>query len=142
MLLSDLSSPGLWETMDALRHRLNRLFYDTPSHSRLNFPPMNVWSAGDKVIVQALVAGLTANDIEIQVSGQSLTLTANIPAESTQGVVHRKERAEAQSSRAVELPFAIELDKVEAKFSDGLLTITLPRAAADMPRKITVKPAS
>lgn len=142
MLLSDLSNTSLWETMDALRHRLNRLFYETPSHSRLNFPPINVWSSEDKVVVQGLVPGLTANDIEIQVSGQSLNLTANIPAENTQDVIHRKERAAAQSSRALELPFAIELDKVEAKFSDGLLTITLPRAAADMPRKITVKPAS
>jgi len=54
---------------------------------------------------------------------------------------HRRERWHGHFTKTLELPFNIESGKVEAKFLKGVLHISLPRAEADKPRKITVKSA-
>jgi HSP20 family protein len=52
---------------------------------------------------------------------------------------HRRERWAGQFSKTIELPFNVQAEKVEAKFSKGILSITLPRAEAEKPKKIIIK---
>jgi HSP20 family protein len=52
---------------------------------------------------------------------------------------HRKERGSGQFSRTIQMLFTVDPDVVEASFKDGVLTINLPRAEADKPKKITIK---
>ena len=81
--------------------------------------------------------------IELSVVGKSLTLRgARQSEELKEGeTYHRRERWEGSFSKTVQLPFTVESDKVNARFTRGVLTVELPRAEAEKPRKIIVKTA-
>ncbi|MBF0539138.1 MAG: Hsp20/alpha crystallin family protein [Nitrospirae bacterium] len=113
--------------------------YTLPSSSE--FPAINLWVDEDHGIATTELAGVSADGIDISVVGKTLTLTATRqPQELTEDErYHRRERWHGQYTRTIELPFTIDGEKVEARFAKGVLYITLPRTAADKPRKITVK---
>ncbi|MBF0317411.1 MAG: Hsp20/alpha crystallin family protein [Nitrospirae bacterium] len=113
--------------------------YTLPSSSE--FPAVNLWVNEDHAVATAELAGVSADGIDISVVGKTLTLKAvRKPQELGEGErYHRRERWHGQYTRTIEMPFTIDGEKVEARFAKGVLYITLPRAAADKPRKITVK---
>lgn len=139
-------SPHLWREMDRLQQQMNRL-YETYTPSRLRpaagFPAMNIWSSNDGLKVTAEVPGVNPADIDINVVGDTLTLNGERkPDDLKEGVqYHRQERGYGKFSRSIQLPYKVNVKKVEASFSDGVLSIDLPRAEEDKPRKIAVKSA-
>ncbi len=106
-----------------------------------DFPPTNVWVAEDNAVVTTEVPGIDPKALEITVVKNSLTLRGSRMAEELKEgqSYHRRERWNGQFTKTLELPFAVESDKVEARFAKGVLYISLPRAEADKPRKISVK---
>jgi HSP20 family protein len=65
-----------------------------------------------------------------------------VPEELKEGEkYHRRERGYGRFTRTFQLPFHVEANNVEAVFEKGILQISLPRAEADKPRKISVKAA-
>ncbi len=104
------------------------------------FPLVNVWTSADRAVLTTEVAGLDASDIDISVADEMVTIkgkrTIGEPAEGEN--YHRRERWSGQFSKTIALPFRIENSKVAAKYQKGVLTITLPRAEADKPKKITI----
>ncbi len=105
------------------------------------FPPVNVWEDDDRVFVEAELPGMKAEDLDIQVlGGTELTIKGERqPCVPENGVLHRQERAFGNFTRTLTLPFAVDADKVEARFENGVLVIQLPKHAAAKPRKIEVK---
>jgi HSP20 family protein len=132
-----------WREMERLRREMNRLFADVrPGLAAAPcYPAMNVWTNQDGAIVTAELPGFTPEDIDISVVNDTLTLSGNrSPEELEEGeTYHRRERSCGRFSRAFQLPFAVETGEVEATFEKGVLKVTLPRAEADKPKKITVK---
>jgi len=94
-------------------------------------------------VITAEVPGVSADEIDISVVGETLTLSGERKPEDLEGGVryHRRERGGGRFSRSIELPFRVDADKVEAAYDKGILRVTLPRAEADKPRKITVRAA-
>ena len=141
MLWSDLERiGGLWDPLrefDRMQRTLSR--WSTPS--TIEFPAVNVWGSGDTALVTSEIPGLDPDALDISVVGKSLTLRGSRFAEELKEgeSYHRRERWHGQFTKAVELPFTVEAGKVEAKFAKGILNITLPRAEAEKPRKISVK---
>ncbi len=141
MLWSDLERiGGLWDPLrefDRMQRALSR--WSTPS--TIEFPAVNVWVSGDTALVTTEIPGVDANTLDISVVGKSLTLRGSRSAEEITGdeSYHRRERWHGQFTKTIELPFTVESGKVEAKFASGILTITLPRAEAEKPRKISVR---
>jgi HSP20 family protein len=106
----------------------------------LAHPALNVWEDADHVFVEAELPGMKLEDIEIYVTGgNTLSVKGDRKQPNTEGTWHRQERGFGSFARVITLPVNVEADKVEAKFSLGLLTITLPKAAVSKPRKIAVK---
>ncbi len=134
-----------WREMERLRREMNRLFAGWPSVARTgaspSYPAMNVWSNEDGAIVTAELPGVKPEEIEITVEGDVLQLSGNREPQELgeEETYHRRERGYGRFSRAFQLPFDVEPDGVEATFEKGVLHITLPRAEADKPKKITVK---
>ena len=60
------------------------------------------------------------------------------PPELKDGTWHRQERGYGSFSRLMELPGAVDCDKVSAEFKNGVLTITLPKKEEAKPRRIEV----
>ncbi len=138
-----------FEEMDRLRREMNRLLASTFESAwpwrrvAPGYPAMNVWANDEGVIITAELPGVNPEDIDIAVDGDTLTLTGSRkPEEHDEEIVyHRRERGYGKFSRVLQLPFQVDVDKVEANFSKGVLSIVLPRAEADKPRKIAVKSA-
>lgn len=141
MFFQELASPFDSVTqMNILQDRLNRLVNNIQDGRKSEFPPINVWASEEKIVVVAEVPGIDAEDIDLQVCNQTMTLKTKrdlINPEEGQSF-HRRERGHGQFTRSIELPYAIDAEKVEASLSNGMLRIELTRAAADLPKKITV----
>lgn len=112
----------------------------TWSRARNEFPPVNVWSQKDEAFVSAEVPGLDPKSIDVTVGANTLTLKGVYPEPKTEEGEKfiRRERLVGQFTRTIELPFAVNSDAVEATYAAGMLTVKLPRAEADKPKKIAV----
>lgn len=137
--------PSLWREMERLQRDMNSLMggvgqgVATPP----SFPAMNVWTGKDVAVITAEVPGVAADTMDISVVGETLTLSGERSPEPQETEVryHRRERGYGQFSRSIELPFRVDATRVEAKCDKGILTISLPRAEADKPRKIVIQAA-
>jgi len=105
------------------------------------FPPMNITQDNDNLYVRAEVPGIVAKDLEISAMGRRLTISGKreIPKENDKASYHRKERAEGEFSRTVALPVDFDVGRVDAAYSAGILTVTLPKTETAKPRQIVVK---
>jgi len=105
------------------------------------FPLMNVTEDNDKYYVRAELPGIKADELDISVTGDSLTISGErkIPSEDENANYHRKERESGKFSRVLNLPGQIDTAKVEAGTADGLLTVVLPKSEAAKPKQITIK---
>ncbi len=136
-----------WNEMERLRREMNRVFANLPatSESRVTpgYPAMNVWTNENGAVVTAELPGIDPEALDIAVVENTLTLSGERkPIELGEGeVFHRRERGYGKFTRSFQLPFNVETGNVQAVYEKGVLHITLPRAEADKPRKITVKAA-
>ena len=141
------STPSMWQEMDRLQREMNRLFNDFQP-TRLNvapsFPAMNIWTNEEGQVITAEIPGVDIEDIEITVTGETLTLSGIRKNEELDESAryHRQERGQGKFKRSLQLPFSVQTDKVNASLEKGVLNISLPRAEEDKPKKITVKSLS
>ena len=82
--------------------------------------------------------GLKPADIDIQVSGNVLTISGERKEEKGR-MFHRVERRSGSFSRSVMLPCAVQEDQIEAKYADGVLAVVLPKTEAAKSRKVKVQ---
>jgi HSP20 family protein len=137
---------GDGHTMGRFRRDLDRLFGDFLGDAWAPegraFPPVNLWEDEQNFYAEAEVPGLKLADIDIHLMGNELSLRGERKSETQEGVsYHRQERETGGFARVVRLPVEVEAGKVEAALKNGILTITLPKAAAARPRRIEVKAA-
>jgi len=138
--------PTVWHEMDRLQSEMNRLFnVYYPNHLRPApaFPALNVWTNEDSLNVTAEVPGVRPEDLDISVVGDTLTLSGTRKPEELDDNAryHRQERGYGEFTRSLQLPFPVDVEKVEATFRNGVLLVAMPRSEEDKPRKITVKNA-
>ena len=141
---SDLRSP--FDELERMRRELDKLSGDfTGSVFRLPsagvFPLVNVTEDPDNYYVRAELPGVKTDELDISVTGETLTLSGErkLPEESEKASYHRREREAGSFSRVVSLPARLDVDKVKALAEDGVLTVVLPKAESAKPRQITVK---
>ena len=142
MLWSDFDRfgfPDPWRALERLNRATSVSGLLAPSTSE--FPLVNVWMDGDRAIVTSELPGVEPKDVDISVAGKSVTLRGMRASEDAREgeYRHRRERWNGNFTRSIDLPFVVDQDKVEARFSKGVLELALPRAEADKPRKIAIK---
>ena len=105
------------------------------------FPALNVWNNENDAIVTAELPGIDAEDLDITVVGDTMTLRgARKPLEMKGNEsMHRRERVQGAFTRNLTLPFRIDNENVTARMQRGVLTITLPKAEEDKAKKIPIK---
>ena len=135
-----LNGTGLWNPwreFGRLRREMDDLLGRVPGRE---YPALNVWTSEDGVAITAELPGVKAEDLDISLTGDTLTIRGTrAPEELKEGeAYHRRERAYGTFVRSVRLPFGIDGDKVEATSQNGLLRLTLPRAEEEKPKKIEV----
>jgi len=105
------------------------------------FPPMNVTQDGDNFYVHAEVPGIKASELSISAVKNRLSIAGKreIPSEHERVSYHRKERPEGAFNRTLTLPTELDVERIDARYVDGILTLKLPKAEAAKPRFISVK---
>jgi HSP20 family protein len=132
-----------WRELHQVQSQLNRLFSDFSADRTREFPPVELWTGEDGALLRAQLPGLSPADAELSVVGDTVTLKGNRPGpEASAGErYHRQEREVRGFLRTIQLPFTVESEKVRAQSRNGVLEVTLPRAASERPRKIHVESA-
>lgn len=146
MLTTRWQSNALWNEMNRFRDEVNRLFDANGLQDRggptfaVAYPPLNIWEDVERVYVEAELPGMGLDDLEIHVTGDQLSVKGERKApDFPESAWHRQERGFGKFARGVTLPVAVDADKVEAKLTNGVLTIAMPKSEAAKPRRITVK---
>jgi len=105
------------------------------------YPPVNVFASPGDIVVQCEVAGVSKDDLDLSITGETLVIRGvkKAPPDQTALRYQRRERGEGEFSRTIVLPDAVEADKIDASLENGILTVRLPKAEAAKPRQIAVK---
>jgi HSP20 family protein len=135
-----LSEGSPWNQLNHLHQQMDQLFNDTfsqfpvnpsPLLAAVSSPNLDVREEKDHYTVRIDMPGASKESIKVSVEGRLLTIsgdrtTLNETKESDKVV--RSERSMAEFVRTVELPGPVKADSVDAKYDNGVLTVTLPKA--------------
>ncbi len=135
--------------MVSLRSAMDRLFEDsfvsplswrTISGGETMAPAIDVHETADELVVTAALPGIKAEDVEITMTGQTLTLRGEFKADQQvkQEQYLYRERRFGSFSRTLQLPVRVQGDQANADFTDGVLTLTIPKAEEVKPRQIRI----
>lgn len=143
-MITRFSRNSVLDELDQLQREMNRLFEGYTGSGRVSapaFPPLNVYTNADEMLLTAELPGVNLSEMTLTVKDRTLTLEGTREADDLpeDAITHRRERASGAFTRTVALPFDVEADKVEASLVDGILQVHLPRAEATKPRKIEIK---
>lgn len=111
-----------------------------PSYRTQVYPPLNIYDDGESMIVRAEVPGVDPKTLNVEVTGDTLTLRGErkVPEVSEGASYHRRERDFGQFRRSFTLPDKIDNHKVHATCQDGVLEVRLPHAEETKARKVSV----
>ena len=125
---------------------VNRLFDASVLNPQLSNPviaalPLNVVANGDDYVITAAVPGLKADDLHLEVLGDTVTLSGELPApelgENDRWLL--RERRTGQFQRTITLPTEVDGAQAQASVEHGVLTVRLPQAEAAKPKSIKVQ---
>ena len=104
-------------------------------------PAIDVAVEKDNVIVNADLPGLTRDDVTVTLQDNYLTIRGERKhaTEQTEANYFLSERMFGSFTRTIELPMAVNASKIEARFKDGVLQVTLPKTEDAKPKQIEVK---
>ncbi|MCO5186543.1 MAG: Hsp20/alpha crystallin family protein [Anaerolineae bacterium] len=133
----------LFRDLMRLNREMDRTFGLRQTNGSSFTPPINIWMNEEDMIVSAELPGFDAASMDISVENNVLSISGDreTAAADVDGKTLRRERYGGGFNRSINLPYRVELDAINANFSNGVLTIELPRAAEDKPRKITITSA-
>ena len=145
-----MSNLTRWEPvreMMSLREAMDRLFDDAftrPVNLRdggWSAPAIDMYQTDDEVVVKAALPGFKADEVQINVTGDVLTLRGETKheEEKKERSWHIREHRWGSFERSIALPTDVVADRANADFTNGILTISLPKAEEVKPKTITVK---
>jgi HSP20 family protein len=140
--------------MVTLRQAMDRLFEDSfvspvnamslrTFNGEAAAPPLDVHQTADEIVVTAALPGMKAEDVDITISGQTLSIRGEFKSDenvSRDQYLYR-ERRYGTFHRQLQLPVRVQGDNATATFDDGVLTLHVPKAEEVKPRQIAIKAA-
>ena len=120
------------------RHMARRWMAAAEQAPESRYLPVNVRDDSDAFVLTALVPGLQAADLTIQVLEDTVRIEGSMADSTTEAGYLLQELPAGSFRRELRLPAPLEADKVEANIADGILTLRLPKAESARPRNIKV----
>ncbi|HUL48144.1 MAG TPA: Hsp20/alpha crystallin family protein [Steroidobacteraceae bacterium] len=135
----------LFDQFRRLESEMGQLFGHSPwpagirAVQRGTFPPINVGATPERVDVYLFAAGLDPKKIDVSIQQNLLSLSGSREVEANENAeYYRRERYDGDFRRVITLPDDVDPERVEARYRDGVLQITVQRREAARPRQITV----
>jgi HSP20 family protein len=144
-----------WEpfhnNLGSIQDRMNRIFDETFRGQRAGSeddwalgghwaPSVDIFERDGSIVLKAELPGINADDVDIRVENNTLTLRGERKFESDikRESCHRVERAYGTFSRSFTLPNVVDTEKIKADYKDGVLQVTLPQKEEAKPKQITI----
>jgi HSP20 family protein len=139
------TEPNRWEPFSAIQRLsddISRLFDgwgELPALQDEAFIPLaDVEETDDAYVVELELPGVKKRDIDISLAGRRLTVTGERKEKERSGILRRRTRSVGQFRFEVLLPGAVDEDGVTASLDEGVLTVRVPKATSERPRRIEV----
>ena len=132
-----------YRRLSNLRETMDRLIEESMSDSRTNEREMtlavDVRAADDDFVIRALVPGMQAEDLNIEIINNTVTIRGEFKNENVEDAKFLTcELPEGRFSRVIGLPVAVDSSKTEASLKDGVLTLRVPKAEEHRPKTIKI----
>ena len=134
---------GVFSRMATLNRAMEEVIGRTEdsTHAQYWTPNMDAWETEQAFVVELDLPGLNRDQVEVNFDRNTLTIRGTRPAtvpEKGERRIFFAERAPGAFSRTLRFPQYVEASKIEAAFTNGVLTVTVPKSEAAKPRKIEV----
>ncbi|MFP4052490.1 MAG: Hsp20/alpha crystallin family protein [Phycisphaerae bacterium] len=133
---------GLARLHDSLDEMFESFFRPETGNALGFAPALDVAEREDALVIKADLPGVDAENIDVSVHGNTLTLSGHRSEEKEDrnGNYYHVERRSGAFKRTVQLPAEVDPDQIEARCKDGVLTIEMKKHEREMPRKVQIKP--
>lgn len=130
----------LLSLQDALERAMNFDYFGLSTSNRAGFPPIDVFKDGEDLVLKAEIPGVKKEDVNVEIKEEQIRIHGERKPDfqAAEVSVHRLERPYDRFDRTFTLPFRVDDRGIKAKFEDGVLTVRLPQAETDKPRKIAI----
>jgi len=136
-----------WLEMKRAQEEMDRLFRSLWSNDETGrgapglFPAMNLSADKEQVKIRCEMPGVPQEKIDLSIDRDTLTIKGQRELEQKGSDVsyHRRERRGGYFNRTLSLPFEVDPEKASAKYSNGVLEVTVQRAEASKPRQVSIK---
>ena len=125
-----------------LRQAMERLFEESLPRPSRHWLALNVYETPTELVIKAALPGITPDEVDIAIDGDTLTITGEYKADEEQPGTeyHRRELHVGAFERALRLPERFQTEKAAAVFENGILTLTIPKVEQAQVRHIKVRP--
>lgn len=102
--------------------------------------PIDLYEQEGKLMIRAAVPGVKPDDLDIQVENNVLTISGETKCEDEikDAKVYRREVSYGRFTRSIRLPENLDLEKIDAQFSNGIVTVSLPKVPEVKPQALKV----
>jgi HSP20 family protein len=144
-LFTSFGPDSLFDEFRRLETQMDQLFGSSPwpaglrAVQRGTFPPLNVGATPERVDVYLFAANLDPKSVDLSIQQNLLAVSGSRKVEVNENAdYYRRERFDGDFRRVITLPDDVDPERVEAKYRDGILQITIQRRESARPRQITV----
>jgi HSP20 family protein len=144
------TQPVHWASIEQVPERMRRMLEQTLgsfgspallSEAATWTPLVDIEEEDGAYVIEAELPGAKREDITIELLGNELSISGEIKARERKGIVRRSSRRVGQFDYRVTLPSHVDPKKIDAKLSDGVLTVRVPKAEQAQRQRIDVKSA-
>ena len=118
-----------FQEIETIRQQLDNIFEDLTPATTDWVPAVDLIDAGDNYVLDVVLPGLKGDDINIEASRKSITISGERTAAGDDQQVLRRERRYGSFRRVINLPVAIAHEQVSADYTNGILTVHVPKSA-------------
>jgi len=130
---------NIFNDMIKLRTVFDDFFEQKPGYeASREFPPVQIKEGNDRIIIHALVPGISSENIDIQLIDENIVISGIKKEDYENQQYIRKERVFGEFKKSIKLPYRVKHDEIKADLENGVLTISLTKSEDAKPKKIEI----
>jgi len=132
---------NVFNDLERFRNVVDSFFNEVPARyaGRLDYPLVNAFEKDDRIELHALLPGVKAEDLKVEVVNKTLVIEGERKNDRTEQAYLRRERTFGSFRKAVELPYRVDRNNITATLKDGVLTIALVKSEDARPKRIAIE---